>query len=500
MDQKSWLWRNNKSPEKRTVADDKSGFHVKDNGEEVQLLQNEKEIVLEETVRSLKEKLASVLDECNAKDELVAKLTNIAEEAVADHKKAEAEIKCLKEEAEEAAKQRQAANGRLAHLNIALKDCMQNLTFTREGIMEQRVRDAAMRTSRDVEKAHKTLEEILGETDKKAVNLTIGNLHLEKEFRSQNKQLKIMRLEAEIQRLRVLVRKRMPKQSRTVLENLKKEESRDSGLETNFEQARIGVSEMRLMDDFVEMEKLVVVTSPKEDLRAENEDLRAELNEARSSKKDLEARLQLEMDKNEALNESNRIMEDVIENQKWVNEDLDTQLNVTKAKLNESLQKMSSLEVELEEKIRLFEELEGTCLELQLQLESNHINKILDEGLQRECQKTILTLSTPGEEPTTVDPCASNNKTVMRRASLRDQMLFEDEAKDAVEIPAADKRSFLQPDNGCNAICTFKSTPLGAYRGLKHRGGIWFLRKLFLRRKKRCEKRTSHAFTVKHGK
>ncbi|VFQ65784.1 unnamed protein product [Cuscuta campestris] len=495
MDQKSWLCRTNKSPEKRTVTDEKSGFHVKDIGEEVQLLQNEKEIVLEETVRSLKEKLASVLDQCNAKDELVAKLTNIAEEAVADHKKAEAEIKCLKEEVEEATKQRQAANGRLAHLNIALKDCMQNLTFTREGIMEQRVRDAAMRTSQEFEKAHK-----------KAANLTFGNSHLEKESHSQNKQLKIMRLEAESQRLRVLVRKRMPKQSRTVLENLKKEEVRDSGQETNFEQAKIGVSEMRLMDDFVEMEKLLVVTSP----RAENEDLRAELNEVRSSKKDLEAKLQLEMDKNEALNESNRIMEDVIENQKWVNEDLDTQLNVMKAKLNESLQKMYSLEVELEEKNRVFEELEGTCLELQLQLESNHINKIPEEGLQRECQKTILTLSAPGEEPTTVDPRASNNKTVTRRASLRDQMLFEDEAKDkelesptkkdAVEIPAADKRSFLQPDNNCNAICTFKSTPLGAYRGLKHRGGIRFLRKLLLRRKKGCEKRTSHAFTVKHGK
>lgn len=50
---------------------------------QVQILQNEKEKVLEESVRSLDEKLASALDECNAKDELVIKFTKMAEEAMA---------------------------------------------------------------------------------------------------------------------------------------------------------------------------------------------------------------------------------------------------------------------------------------------------------------------------------------------------------------------------------------------------------------------------------
>lgn len=90
--------------------------------------------------------------------------------------------------------------------------------------------------------------------------------------------------------------------------------------------------------------------------------LMGKLRESEQSIKGLEA-------ESEMLKESKRIIEDQIENQKLINEDLDTQLTVTKAKLNEVLQKVSSLEVELEDKNQCREELETTCLELQLQLE-----------------------------------------------------------------------------------------------------------------------------------
>lgn len=69
------------------------------------------------------------------------------------------------------------------------------------------------------------------------------------------------------------------------------------------------------------------------------------------------------------LKESKEMIEDQMENQNSLNEDLDTQLTVAKAKLNEAFQKFSSLEVELEYKNNCCEELEATCLELQLQLE-----------------------------------------------------------------------------------------------------------------------------------
>ena len=85
----------------------------------------------------------------------------------------------------------------------------------------------------------------------------------------------------------------------------------------------------------------------------------------RESEKSVE-RLQAEVG---ILKESKGMAEDQIENQKSINEDLDTQLTVTKAKLNEVFQKLSSLEVELEDRSNCCEELEATCLELQLQLE-----------------------------------------------------------------------------------------------------------------------------------
>lgn len=125
-------------------------------------------------------------------------------------------------------------------------------------------------------------------------------------------------------------------------------------------------------------------------LQEENKRLKDELNNSESAKKEMEARLQSAADKIEALmmqvreseqsieslqaeletlKESKAMIEEQIENQKSINEDLDTQLTVAKCKLNEVLQKFSSLEVELEDRSNCCEELEATCLELQLQLE-----------------------------------------------------------------------------------------------------------------------------------
>lgn len=69
------------------------------------------------------------------------------------------------------------------------------------------------------------------------------------------------------------------------------------------------------------------------------------------------------------LKKSKEVIEDQVKLQKMINEDLDTQLKVARVDLNEACQKLSSLEVELEDKSNCCEELEATCLELQLQLE-----------------------------------------------------------------------------------------------------------------------------------
>ncbi|KAA8536213.1 hypothetical protein F0562_028691 [Nyssa sinensis] len=175
MDNKTWLWRK-RSSEKTIVANNKPDLSLK--GNEV-MIPTEKEAELERSVETLNEKLASALHECSAKDDLVAKHAKTAEEATAAREKAEAEVVFLKQELDEASRQRVAANERLTHLNAALKEYMQQLSSVREE-HEQRIRDAVMKTSREFEKAQIKLEEKYTETSKRLANLTVENTQLSK--------------------------------------------------------------------------------------------------------------------------------------------------------------------------------------------------------------------------------------------------------------------------------------------------------------------------------
>ncbi|XP_028767646.1 filament-like plant protein 7 [Neltuma alba] len=183
----------------------------------------------------------------------------------------------------------------------------------------------------------------------------------------------------------------------------------------------------------------------------ENGDLTQQLQEAKSSIEVLQSEL-------EAIKESKGIIEDQFEKQKLINEDLDTQLTIAHSKLNDIFQKFSSLEVELEDKKISCEELESTCLELQLQLESivkkesptpgrDEMEKIYQTGWEittassklAECQGTILNLgkqlkalassneSALFERIMAINP--TQKKNLIRRSSLRSQMQAEDETK-----------------------------------------------------------------------
>lgn len=94
----------------------------------------------------------------------------------------------------------------------------------------------------------------------------------------------------------------------------------------------------------------------------EKQELRDKLEEAEEKIRSLEADIK-------ALKESKETVEAEMETEKSMKEDLDTKLNLTRAKLNETQKNLSSLEVELDYRKSCCEELEGTCIELQLQLE-----------------------------------------------------------------------------------------------------------------------------------
>jgi chromosome segregation ATPase len=129
-------------------------------------------------------------------------------------------------------------------------------------------------------------------------------------------------------------------------------------------------------------------------IRDENRKIREELTNIDSAKRDLEARLQLASDKSEPLmnqlKESEKTIESLqtdletlrgskamfesqIENHKLMKEDVDTELTEAKVELNKAHQKLSTLEMELENRKSCCEELEATCLELQIQLERYRI-------------------------------------------------------------------------------------------------------------------------------
>ncbi|KAK4258782.1 hypothetical protein QN277_005192 [Acacia crassicarpa] len=266
----------------------------------------------------------------------------------------------------------------------------------------------------------------------------------------------------------------------------------------------------------------------------ENGDLTQQLQEAKSSIEVLQSEL-------EAIKESKGIIEDQFEKQKMINEDLDTQLSIAHTKLNDIFQKFSSLEVKLEDKKISCEELEATCLELQLQLESivkkesptpgrDEMEKIYQTGWEittassklAECQGTILNLGkqlkalASSSEAALFERIMAINptqKSLIRGSSLRSQMQAEDETKEGILIalqieddktsedvkktPIFDhsgNNSFLKALNDMvgepKKDLASKQDERNATKGAKaiiktkKQGAFDFLRKLFLRKMK----------------
>lgn len=231
------------------------------------------------------------------------------------------------------------------------------------------------------------------------------------------------------------------------------------------------------------------------DQKEESKNSKDKPNSSESEKKALERRLQTNANQHQELEEtiaclrlelqtfkeSNRILEDRIQNDASINKDLDTQLIETE--LKEAYHKILALEVELESKNHYCDELDIKCLELQLQLESmkrecsnGYINlknepvrteweiTVASEKLA-ECQETIIHLekqlkalaerkdvclfdniiaahrpiitnTTSVSVPLKVDTKAKN------RPSLLDQMLADDDAK--AKVCKTSERSFIQ--------------------------------------------------------
>ncbi|KAL5053974.1 hypothetical protein RYX36_034656 [Vicia faba] len=293
--------------------------------------------------------------------------------------------------------------------------------------------------------------------------------------------------------------------------------------------------------------------------------LKDDLTNTKSEKKDLEVKLLsvIEESKNltkqcqeaqnsiealksemETMNKSKAMVEEQIEKQMMINEDLDIQLTMAQSKLNNIYQEFTSLEFEFENKKSSCEELEATCLELQLQLESIakkdsptngkcEVKKIYQTGWEittastklAECQESIINIGrqlkalASSSEAAVLDKVASTTsymdipsqkKNLIKRSSLRNHMLADNDAKEGkhtsvkneesksiedaqrASLVESEKESALETPrvmvNGSEQNDRSSGTRYLAIVTHRKHGGLGFLRKLFTRRKKGSSK------------
>uniref|UniRef100_A0A1J3IKU6 Filament-like plant protein 7 n=1 Tax=Noccaea caerulescens TaxID=107243 RepID=A0A1J3IKU6_NOCCA len=216
----------------------------------------------------------------------------------------------------------------------------------------------------------------------------------------------------------------------------------------------------------------------------ERQELRDKLEESEDKMRNLEAEIK-------ALRESKETVEVEMETEKSMKEDLDTKLNITKAKLNETQKKLSSLEVELDYRKSCCEELEGTCIELQLQLESVDTKKPMQGNKNAwdkeaasvklsECQETVTNLRKQLRALSTTET-STTVKFLHKKTSLREN---------GEDPTAKDGNNGEDDDAGKNYNALIVYEPVKKMEMVpRKKQGLGFFKKLLFRRKRVSNKK-----------
>ncbi|TVU51035.1 hypothetical protein EJB05_02439 [Eragrostis curvula] len=115
---------------------------------------------VEETMKSLNEKLSAALLAIKAKEDLVKQHAKVTEEAVAGWEQAEAEVNALKGLLEASSQKNAALEDRVSHLDKALKECVRQLRLAREE-QEEKIRDIVAKKSQVLESENSELRKRL---------------------------------------------------------------------------------------------------------------------------------------------------------------------------------------------------------------------------------------------------------------------------------------------------------------------------------------------------
>lgn len=105
---------------------------------------------MEDSVKSLSEKLSAALLTISAKDDLVKQHAKVAEDAVAGWEHAEAEVSNLKRLLDASSLKNSSLEDQVSHLDGALKECVRQLRQAREE-QEEKIRDAVAKKSQEYE-------------------------------------------------------------------------------------------------------------------------------------------------------------------------------------------------------------------------------------------------------------------------------------------------------------------------------------------------------------
>ncbi|KAI3697231.1 hypothetical protein L6452_30096 [Arctium lappa] len=435
MDRRSWLWRR-KSSEKSPGETESSIGSISSHSErfsddQVNLNQNSQS--LEGTPNSdqrqsehnhgvdktLSEKLSEALLSINAKEELVKQHAKVAEEAVSGWEKAESEVSALRQQVEVITVMNSSLEDRVVHLDGALKECLRQLRQTREEkdqiaheVLEKKNSETeSTLTSIDTE-LHYKLE--MAERENSELKLELSSMAEELEIRVIERELsnqaaeqasklhldsvkKVAKFEAECRRLSSALQKANDHKSclntrsrtRKTLSTVEKTDFRRNRTDSRVE--------IDLMDDFLEMERLVALPGVEEKLnKVELLEivLKERENELKASRNRLEeAECKLVECENELKASRNRLEEGERKLAERENE-----LKVSRNRLEEAESKLAERENELKASRSWLEDAECNSGELENELKASRSRLEEAECKLAECENELNTSRSRLEE------------------------------------------------------------------------------------------------------
>ncbi|CAA7396950.1 unnamed protein product [Spirodela intermedia] len=356
--------------------------------------------------RSLAEELAAALMSVHVKEELVREHARVSEDAVSGWEKAEKEAASLRDQLEATARKNSSLEDRVVQLDGALKECLRQLRLSRDQ-QEERLQDA--------------LGDRADQWRSEKFSLEIRILELEAQLETAEKKIArrplLDALEMENNDLRLKILSLAEQLHLQTVESMKKVSALEAESRRLQALARKPSSgdltwEIDLMDDFLEMERLVA--SPGRETR--NGSPEAELRDLLERTAELEEKAETaETDKSQMekllaqTRERLEVTQRQLEEGERKAEDLWSQLQMTgDSRAQELLEKVRRLEKIIEEERALSAELTGKCQRLEEELSRKRpeselrraaifpgklkLEKTAAAGKLHDCQKTIASL------------------------------------------------------------------------------------------------------------